>query len=89
MNEEKINIVRLVLKKLYKDSCWGKGHMLVERLKRVVPTHLRGDVAPVIEELAKDGIIVVYGKTKYGLAVNLNIAKKREIEEILFGNQNV
>jgi len=86
-DEERIRY--LILKKLYNSRRWGKGHMLVKRLKSIVPSHLRGEVFQIIKDLVKEWLIVVYGRTKHGLAVHLNIAKKREIEEILFENQNV
>ena len=76
-------IKKSIIKKLYSTGCWGKGHMLMDRFKSGLPAHLKGEVQYAVKELAKEKIICVYGKTKHGLAVYLNISKKKEIEEII------
>lgn len=73
-------ITKAIIRKLYSANCWGKGHMLVDRFKSGLPGHFKGDVNLVVEELVRKEIIIVYGRTKHGLAVYLNIQKKKEIE---------
>ena len=89
MDESELTVE--LLEKLYRKTCWGKGHMLVKNLQSVAPTHMRGYVKDALKKLVNLGLIIVYGRTKHGLAVHLNTAKKKEIEKILFGtaaNQN-
>jgi thiamine kinase-like enzyme len=91
MNEPEKEIAMAILKKLHRGSCWGKGHMLIRNVQSIAPAHMRSYAKEMLKKLVKQRLVVVYGRTKYGLAVHLNIAKKREIEEILFGteaNQN-
>ncbi len=81
---ESINLIKKsIIRKLYSAGCWGKGHMLFNRLKSGLPAHLRGDVSSAVKNLVKDGLVIVYGRTKYGLAVYLSIGKKKEIEDII------
>ena len=75
-------ISKTIIRKLYSANCWGKGHLLVDRFKHGLPGHFRGDVNPVVEDLIKKCIIIVYGRTKHGLAVYLNIKRKAEIEQM-------
>ncbi len=75
-------IAKAIIRKLYSANCWGKGHMLVDRFKSGLPGHFKGDVNSVVEELVRKEIILVYGRTKHGLAVHLNIQKKKEIEAL-------
>ncbi len=75
-------ISKAIIRKLYSANCWGNGHMLINRFKSGLPGHFRGDVNCVVEDLVKKEIILVYGRTKHGLAVYLNIKKKDEIDKI-------
>jgi len=65
-------------------KAFAKGHLLLERLKHGIPMHLAGFVKDVLKDLIKEGIILYYGKTKYGDAFQLNIKKLKEIEDIIF-----
>ena len=82
MNELKL-VKKAIIKKLYSAGCWGRGHMLINRFKSGLPPHFRGAVSKAVKELVKAGMVCVYGKTKHGLAVSLNIARKKEIEAII------
>jgi len=82
MHESEL-VKKAIIKKLYSAGCWGRGRMLIERFKSGLPAHFRGFVMHALKELVKDGLICVYGKTKHGLAVYLNIARKKEIEGII------
>ena len=86
MEKEKYGkIKRNIIKKLYSVKAFHKGHLLFERLQRGIPVHLRGYVKVVLGDLIKQGIVIKYGKTKYGDAYQLNIKKLDEIERIVFG----
>ena len=72
-----------IVKKLYSVKAFSKGHLLFERLKHGIPAHLEGFVKDVLKDLIKEGIVVYYGRTKYGDAFQLNVKKLKEIEEII------
>jgi len=78
-------IKKNIVKKLYAHHAFVKGHLLYERLMSGIPAHLKGFVGDVLLDLMKEELVVLYGKTKYGDAYQLNIDKLREIEEIIFG----
>lgn len=73
-------IARHIVRRLYTNCAWGKKHLLIHRLKSWLPKHLRNEAEYVIKDLVKKEILVVYGRTKHGLALHLNIKKKPEIE---------
>jgi len=77
-------IKKTLIKKLYSCKAFRKGHLLIETLQSGLPSHLIGYVKFALKELVKDGLIVCYGKTKHGLAYQLNIKKLKEIEQIIF-----
>lgn len=77
-------IEKTILKKLYSSKAFRKGHLLLETLQSGIPSHLIGFVRFVLGDLVREGLVVYYGKTKYGLAYQLNINKLKEIEEIIF-----
>ena len=56
---------------------------MVERLQSGIPSHLQGFVKDVLDDLVKEELVVLYGKTKFGDAYQLNIVKLREIEELI------
>lgn len=84
-NAEYLKIQRNILKKLYANKAFSKGHLLYERLTSGIPSHLAGFVNQVLEDLMKEELVLYYGKTKYGDAYQLNIKKLKEIETIIFG----
>ena len=87
IEEEVYNkISKTIIRKLYTAKCFGKGHMLKDRFKSSLPSHMLGDVDSVLKDLMKREIILPYGMTKYGFAVYLNIKKLDEIE-IILGNK--
>jgi len=75
-----------IIKKLYSAKAFSKGHLLFERLQHGIPLHLAGSVKGVLRDLIKSGIVLHYGKTKYGNAFQLNIKRLKEIEEVIFGS---
>lgn len=76
-------IKRNIIKKLYSNKAFSKGHLLYERLTSGVPSHLSGFVETVLNDLVKEELVLYYGRTKYGDAYQLNIKKLKEIEGII------
>lgn len=83
--EEYLKIKRTIIRKLYTNKAFRKGHLLFERLKSGIEPHLVGFVQEVLDDLVKQELVVYYGKTKYGDAYQLNPQKLKEIEEIIVG----
>ena len=77
-------IKKTVIRKLYSNQAFKKGHLLFERLQSGIEPHLIGYVKDVLKDLIKEELVVYYGKTKHGDAYQLNIKKLKEIEEIVF-----
>jgi len=77
-------IKKNILKRLYSNQAFSKGHLLYERLTSGIPPHLKGFVEDVLEDLVKEGLVLFYGKTKHGDAYQLNIKKLKEIEDLIF-----
>ena len=81
--EDYERIKRNIIKKLYSSKAFRKGHLLIETLKRGIPSHLIGYVEDVLKDLLKKELVIIYGKTKYRYAYQLNIKKLKEIEEVI------
>lgn len=81
--KEYAKIKKNIIKKLYANDAFKTGHLLFERLQSGIPPHLLGFVKNVLKDLIKEGLVLYYGKTKYGNAYQLNIKKLKEIEEIV------
>ena len=79
-----LRIKKNIIKRLYANKSFSKGHLLYERLTSGIPPHLTGFVNQVLDELVKEGLVIYYGKTKYGDAYQLNVKRLKEIEEIIF-----
>ena len=82
-NSNYIKIKKNIIKKLYSNQCFNSGHMLYERLTSGIPSHLKGFVKIVLNDLLKEELVLVYGKTKYGIAYQLNVKKLNGIEKIM------
>tara|TARA_Y100000310_G_scaffold336853_1_gene422468 strand:+ start:1383 stop:1658 length:276 start_codon:yes stop_codon:yes gene_type:complete len=74
-----------IIKKLFHYGCWGKGHLLIIRLKKGIPREDLQYVGKVLRELNKKEIVLVK-KTKHGDAVFLNKMKRKDIYEIISKN---
>ena len=81
-----LKIRKNIIKRLYANKAFSKGHLLYERLTSGIPPHFAGFVEQVLDDLVKEGLVIHYGRTKYGNAYQLNIDKLKEIEEIIFEN---
>ena len=78
---------RNIIKKLYAHNAFVEGHLLYERLATGIPSHLKGCVKEVLEELIKEGLVLQYGRTKHGVAYQLNIKQLAKIEKIISSAQ--
>jgi hypothetical protein len=76
-------IKKNILKRLYSNQAFSKGHLLYERLTSGIPPHLKGFVEDVLKDLVKEELVLFYGKTKHGDAYQLNIKKLKEIEDLI------
>ena len=81
--EDYKRIRKNIVKNLYAYNAFSKGHLLYERLQSSIPSHLLGHVKEVLNDLMKEEIVILYGKTKHGDAYQLNMKKLKEIEETL------
>lgn len=77
--KEESKIRKTLLIKLYRSGCWGGKHTSFENLPKGFPSHLKGYVKKVAENLIKENILLSK-PTHYGLEVSLNPTKKIEIE---------
>ena len=83
-NADYLRIRKNIIKRLYANKAFSKGHLLYERLTSGLPPHLAGFVNQVLDDLIKEGLVIHYGRTKYGDAYQLNVQRLKEIEEIIF-----
>ena len=79
-----LRIKKNIIKRLYANKAFSKGHLLYERLTSGIPPHLIGFVNQVLDDLVKEDLVICYGRTKYGDAYQLNVQRLKEIEEIIF-----
>jgi len=71
-----------ILYKLMRLGKWEHAHTSIENLIKGFPKHKRGDVRELFSKLIKRGFLHIK-PTAYGKEVSLNIAKKKEIEELI------
>ena len=81
--QDYVKIKKNVIKRLYSNQAFSKGHLLYERLTSGIPPHLKGFVEDVLKDLVKEDLVLFYGRTKHGDAYQLNIRKLKEIEDII------
>jgi len=84
LSQDYNKIKKNIIKRLYSNQAFSKGHLLYERLTSGIPSHLTGFVKNVLENLIKEGLVLHYGKTKHGDAYQLNVKRLKEIEDIIF-----
>ena len=85
LSTDYLRIKKNIIKRLYTNKAFSKGHLLYERLASGIPSHLAGFVNQVLDDLIKEDLIIYYGRTKYGDAYQLNVQRLKEIEELIFG----
>ncbi len=79
---EYIIISRTLIRKLYDETCFGKGSIYIENLKRGIPPDYLNKVETVLDALVKQNIC---GKKKkeHGWKYYLNIKRLDKIREII------
>ena len=76
------NLERDILWKLWRNRCFGKGHMLINNVLRGFPRDRQKEFKNAIDSLIKKGILLKK-PTKHGDAVYINAKLRIEIREIL------
>jgi len=76
-----IKISKVLVRKLYKLGCWGKGSLYEDELKDGFPCEEKGKVLVVASALVKQKILAKKPK-KYGFKYYLNPERRDKIDEI-------
>ena len=71
-----------ILYKLWRNRCFGKGHMLIDNLIDGFPTGDQDKIAGSVKELIRKGILV-RKPSKHGQAVYINLKLRKQIESEL------
>lgn len=79
---EYIKLSRTLIKKLYDGTCFGKGSIYIENLKKGIPKDYVGKVETVLNALVKQNICG-RKKKKYGWKYYLNMKRLDKIREII------
>lgn len=87
---EYIKLSRTLIRKLYDETCFGKGSLYIDNLKRGIPNDLVGKIKIVLEALVKQSICGKK-KKKYGWKYFLNMKRIDKIREIIKekGNRSI
>jgi hypothetical protein len=68
-----------ILYKLWRNRCFGKGHMLINNLTDGFPTNIQDKIVESVKELIRKGYLV-RKSSKHGQAVFINLNMKKQIE---------
>ena len=68
-----------ILYKLWRNRCFGKGHMLIDNLAGGFPTNIQDKIAESVKELIRKGFLV-RKSSRHGQAVFINLNMKKQIE---------
>ena len=71
-----------ILYKLWRNRCFGKGHMLIDNLIDGFPTGNQDKIAGSVKELIRKGFLV-RKSSKHGQAVYINLNMRKQIESEL------
>ena len=71
-----------ILYKLWRNRCFGRGHMLIDNVLRGFPRDKINEFRDALDELVKDGVLIIK-KTRHGDAVFINPRKRVLIRELL------
>lgn len=79
---EYIKLSKTLVKKLFDETCFGKGSLYVETLRKGIPNEYADKVEPVLKALVKQNLC---GKKKKerGWKFYLNIRRLDKIREII------
>ena len=72
-----------IVQRLYTKGAFEKGHMLEQNILKGTPRVYWGVGREALRELLKEGIVKRYGKTRHGIAYQLNNDHLAEIEDYL------
>jgi len=76
------NIKATLLYHLRRKKVIGGVHTPFDTLKKGFPSHLRGDIDKIAQELIKKGLLITK-PASYGLQVSLNKERISEIEDFI------
>jgi hypothetical protein len=68
-----------ILYKLWRNRCFGQGHMLTDNLTDGFPTNVQDKIAESLRELIRKGFLV-RKSTRHGQAVFINLNMRKQIE---------
>jgi len=68
-----------ILYKLWRNRCFGKGHMLIDNLTDGFPTNIQDKTTDSLKELIRKGVLV-RKSSKHGQAVFINLNMIKQIE---------
>jgi len=87
---EYIKLSRTLVRKLYDETCFGKGSLYLDNLKRGIPPEYVGKVETVLNALVKQQICGRKRK-EHGWKYFLNIKRLDKIKEIIKerGNRSI
>ncbi len=68
-----------ILYKLWRNRCFGKGHMLIDNLIDGFPTNFQDKISDSLKVLIRKGFLF-RRSSKHGQAVFINLNMKRKIE---------
>lgn len=71
-----------ILHRLARKRKWGASHTAFENVMKGVPSHIKGKMKEIGEQLVRDGLLVPK-PTGYGLHVSLNTKKSEEIKQLI------
>ncbi len=77
-----IDVAKALMRKFYRNNIWGKHHWREDTLPKGFPSHLRGLVMEVAEELRRMNFLA-RRPSSHGYQWYANIEKIREIEEFI------
>ena len=84
---EYIKISRALIKKLYDETCFGKGSLYIETLKKGISKEYMDKVEIVLEALVKQKICIKK-KKEHGWKYYLNMDRYDKIKEIIKETDN-
>ena len=79
---EYIELSRILIRKLYDETCFGKGSLYIETLKKGIPKNYIDKVEIVLNALVKQEICGMK-KKEHGWKYYLNIKRIDKIREII------
>lgn len=71
-----------ILYKLWRNRCFGKGHMLIDNVLKGFPKDRRKEFKDAVDDLIKAGVLRIK-KTKYGDAVYIDPKQRIKIKDLL------